>query len=142
MQKIDIDAFHDVLFNMQQETCEKGTFIFKEQEKSTGIFIVKSGIIEVTVTIEGSSLAIERLYRGSIINHNAFLIDDICDVSGHCIDTLTLFYMTYMEIDKIRMKHPDLSVEIEKVQTEAKQKEIPYIVDYIMGNNVVTTRRG
>ena len=95
MQRVDRDAFHDVLYNMQQETCEKGTFIFKEQEKSTGLFIVKSGIIEVTVMIEGSSLAIERLYRGSVINHNAFLIDDICDVSGHCIDTLTLFYMTY-----------------------------------------------
>ena len=40
------------------------------------------------------------------------------------------------------MKHPDLSIEIEKVQTDAKMKEIPYIVDYIMGNSVVTTRRG
>jgi CRP-like cAMP-binding protein len=94
MQRVDKDSFHDVLYNMQQETTEKGTFIFKEQERSTGIFIVKSGIIEISVMIEGSSLAIERLYRGSVINHNAFLIDDICDVSGHCIDTLTLFYMT------------------------------------------------
>jgi hypothetical protein len=40
------------------------------------------------------------------------------------------------------MKHPNLSIEIDKVQTEARLKEIPYIVDYIMGNSVVTTKRG
>lgn len=142
MQKVDKDTFHDVLFNFLQETCERGTYIFKEGETSSGLFIVKSGIIEVTVNIEGSQLAIERLYRGSVINHNAFLIGDICDVSGHCIDTLTIFYMTNEQIQKIRMNHPDLGLEIDKVKLGAEVKTIPYIVDYIMGNSVMAVRRG
>lgn len=142
MQRLDADAFHDVLFNFQQETCESGTYLFKEGETSSGVFIVKSGIIEISVTVEGAALAIERLYRGSIINPNAFLIGDFCDVSGRCIDTLTMFYLTYQQIENIRLKHPELGIEIDKVKKSAAFKSIPYIVDYIMGKSVLSSRRG
>jgi CRP-like cAMP-binding protein len=97
------------MFNFYQETCDKGTYIFREGEKSNALFIVKSGILEVLVNVEGFEIAIERLYRGSIVNHNAFLIGDICDISGRCIDTQTIFLFTYEKINQIRMKHPELS---------------------------------
>jgi CRP-like cAMP-binding protein len=86
-QQLQKDTFHDVMFNFRQDTTDKGTYIFKEGETSNGLFIVKSGIVEILVRVEGYELAIERLYRGSIINHNAFLIGDICDISARCIDT-------------------------------------------------------
>ncbi len=106
LQRVATDSFHDVMFNFKQDTCDKGTYIFKEGETSNGLFIVKSGIIEILVRVEGYELAIERLYRGSIINHNAFLIGDVCDISARCIDTQTLFYLPYEQMDRIRMKHP------------------------------------
>lgn len=124
-----------------QETCDKGTKIFKEGELSNSVFIVKSGIVEVQVTIEGHPLSIERLFRGSIINHNAFLIGDYCDVSGHCVDTLTIFFLPYPVMDKIRMRHPDLSVEIDKVREKSNNAGIPFIVDYIIGKNAISAKK-
>lgn len=59
------------------------------------MFIVKNGIVEISVKVEEAQIALERLYRGSVINHNAFLIGDLCHVSGRCIDTMTLFYMSF-----------------------------------------------
>jgi len=87
LQKVEQDTLHDVMFNFRQDTTDKGTYIFREGETSNGVFIVKSGIVEILVRVEGYELAVERLYRGSIINHNAFLIGDICDISARCIDT-------------------------------------------------------
>ena len=95
MQRVDEDTMHDVMFNFKQDTFERGSYIYKEGEISNSIFIVKNGIVEVTVRIEKTEVAIERLYRGSVINHNAFLIGDVCHVSARCIETLTLFYVTY-----------------------------------------------
>ena len=87
LERVAKDTFYDVMFNFKQETCDKGTYIFKEGQTSNGLFLVKSGIIEILVKVEGYELAIERLFRGSIINHNAFLIGDVCDISARCIDT-------------------------------------------------------
>lgn len=102
---------------------------------------MKSGILEILVRVEGFEIAIERLYRGSIINHNAFLIGDICDISGRCIDTQTIFFLTYEKIDQIRMKHPVLSNQIDKQRASVSGKENPYIIDYIMGRKVLRTKR-
>ena len=103
--------------------------------------MVKSGIVEILVKVEGFEIAIERLYRGSIINHNAFLIGDICDISGRCIDTQTIFFLTFEKIDQIRMKHPKLSNQIDKSRAIVAGKENPYIIDYIMGRKVLRTKR-
>jgi CRP-like cAMP-binding protein len=129
------------MFNFKQETTDKGTYIFKEGETSNGLFLVKSGIIEILVRVEGYQLAIERLYRGSIINHNAFLIGDICDISARCIDTQTLFYLSYETIDKIRMKHPQLSNSVDALRKKTALNKNPFIIDYIMGKRVVRSSR-
>lgn len=39
------------------------------------------------------------------------------------------------------MKHPDLSLEIEKVRTTNMSKDIPFIIDYIVGKSVLSTKR-
>jgi signal-transduction protein with cAMP-binding, CBS, and nucleotidyltransferase domain len=129
------------MFNFRQETTDKGTFIFKEGEKSNGLFLVKSGIIEILVRVEGYQLAIERLYRGSIINHNAFLIGDVCDISARCIDTQTLFYLSYETIDRIRMKHPQLSNSVDTLRKKTALNKNPFIIDYIMGKRIVRQSR-
>jgi CRP-like cAMP-binding protein len=141
LRNVEIDTFHDVLFNFNQETCDKGTYIFREGDRSAAVFIVKSGILEILVRVEGFEIAIERLYRGSIINHNAFLIGDICDISGRCIDTQTIFFLNFEKINQIRMKHPELSNQIDKQRASVSGKENPYIIDYIMGRKVLRTKR-
>lgn len=95
MKSLGTDIFNEIMFNFRQETFEKGSFIFREKDKSNAMFILKSGIVEITCKVEDQDLVIERLYRGSIINHRSFLIADTSDISARCASTVTLFYMTY-----------------------------------------------
>jgi CRP-like cAMP-binding protein len=80
------------------------------------MFIVKNGIIEITALIENHELVIERLYRGSIINHRAFLLADISDINGRCAETMTIFYLTFDQIKSIRMRNANLNMEIQKIE--------------------------
>lgn len=100
------------MFNFKQETFDKGAFLFKEKERSNAMFIVKNGIVEILCKIEDMDLVIERLYRGSIINHRSFLLADKSDITGICAQTLTLFYLTYDQIKKLRMKNAKLNLEV------------------------------
>ena len=72
------------MFNFKQETFEKGSFLFKEKDKANAVFIIKNGIVEILCKVEIYELVIERLYRGSVINHRSFLIADTSDITGIC----------------------------------------------------------
>lgn len=104
MRDLEQDIFHEVLFNFRQETFDRGAYLFKEGERSNTMFIVKNGICEIACSIEGQELVIERLYRGSIINHRSFVVADKSDISCKCAQTMTLFYLTFDQISKLRMK--------------------------------------
>jgi hypothetical protein len=80
---------------------------------------------------------IERLYRGSIINHRSFLLADVSDINGKCAETMTIFYLTFDDIKKIRMKNSKLNLEILKVEQTDYKKENPYVIDYIMCRSVL-----
>lgn len=82
--------------------------IFKENEVSNAMFLIKNGVIEIITNIDGHDLVIERLYRGSIINYRSFLLEDISDVTGRCATAVTLFYLTNDTLQKIRMKSAKL----------------------------------
>ena len=94
LKSTEIDIFHEIMFNFKQETFDSGTLIFKENEISNAMFLIKNGLVEILVSIDGHDLVIERLFRGSIINHRSFLMADIADVSGRCGTAVTLFYLT------------------------------------------------
>jgi hypothetical protein len=48
------------------------------------MYIVKNGSAEIFIKVDDEYLCIERLYRGSILNHNAFLMADKSDVKITC----------------------------------------------------------
>jgi hypothetical protein len=76
LKNLDIDTFHEILFNFKQETFDKGTILYHEKEKNSKMYVVKSGIVEITIKVEGFNMAVERLYRGSVFNHRSFLLND------------------------------------------------------------------
>lgn len=51
-------------------------------------------MIEIYTTMDnGSEFSIERLFRGSVINHHSFLIEDKIDVNARCKTPSTLFFI-------------------------------------------------
>jgi hypothetical protein len=50
---------------------------------SNEMYIIYHGVIEIISTMDsGVDFEIERLYRGSVINHRSFLLSDEIDVQG------------------------------------------------------------
>jgi CRP-like cAMP-binding protein len=70
---------------MQPVWLEQGNFLFREQDKSECLFIVKTGTLEIYTTLEnGLELAIDRLHRGSVLGLYTFLLEDDCAVGAKC----------------------------------------------------------
>jgi hypothetical protein len=44
-------------------------------------------------------------------------------------------------MDHIRMKHPELSNQIDNLRRKVAGRKNPFIIDYIMGKKVLRTRR-
>ncbi len=58
----------------------------QEKELVNRMYIVKNGTLEIFIKIDNYYLCIERLFRGSILNHHAFIVDDINDAKIVCSD--------------------------------------------------------
>ena len=50
--------------------------IFKVNDHASAMFIIQSGLVEIITEVDGVEFVIERLARGSVINHNSFLLHD------------------------------------------------------------------
>ena len=70
-----------VLYSLKQKHYEKDMVILKQQEAIETIYIIMYGQLEIYTEMEGNEFVIERLNKGSIINHNMFLMDDVSQVN-------------------------------------------------------------
>jgi signal-transduction protein with cAMP-binding, CBS, and nucleotidyltransferase domain len=93
---------------MKRKTLEKGSFIYKRDDESQEMYLIQSGMIEIyhyTDKKEQNEFVIERLYRGSIINHNSFLMNDELDTDARCASNVTVFYIDINHFKNLRSKH-------------------------------------
>lgn len=59
----------------------------------------------VNRTLDGEEFVIEKLFRGSIINHNSFLMEDMIDTDFICRTTVSYFMLTTEQVEKLRSKY-------------------------------------
>ena len=58
---------------------------------SDEMYLIQSGRVEVTHFMKGTrdeEFLLERLERGSIVNHNSFLMNDGIDTNAYCRTTV------------------------------------------------------
>ena len=76
-QRLDNDTKRDIIFTLKQENFERGALIFKNDEVAKVMFIIQNGIVEILTQMDkGVDFVIERLFRGAVINHRSFLLND------------------------------------------------------------------
>ena len=51
---------------------------------------------------------IERLYRGSVVNHNSFLMNDDIDTDAKCMSAVNVYVMSLATVTNLRNRHFDL----------------------------------
>ena len=98
------------------------------------MYIIQSGHVEIVHKMEGNEeFLIERLGRGSIINHNSFLMNDGIDTDAKCKTTVSVFFIDINKVKYLRQKHVELGqaltkLEIKLVNPDAKEPALDYII--------------
>lgn len=92
-----------IIFSMTFAKFDKGSRIFQVDEVSHIMQIIQNGMVEIFTTMDnGVEFVIERLYRGSVINHRSFIIEDKIDVNARCQMPVTLFYILWDKMIEIK----------------------------------------
>lgn len=63
---------------------EKDRLLFSPEIKSHELYLIEYGVIEIFTYIDGNEFILERLYRGTIINHRAIFMEDNNYVYARC----------------------------------------------------------
>lgn len=125
---------------MRQEQFEKEAFIFKIDEVAETMYVVQSGQVDVQTYIETretqnsrQKFIIEKLFRGSIINHNSVLMNDGIDTDAQCFNQVNVFTMDTETITRMRkdFRVLDTALEVQEkklVGGNAREPALDYIL--------------
>uniref|UniRef100_A0A7S3CT47 Cyclic nucleotide-binding domain-containing protein n=1 Tax=Strombidium rassoulzadegani TaxID=1082188 RepID=A0A7S3CT47_9SPIT len=122
------------IFNMKQKQIEKNSFLYKMDTCSEEMYLIQSGLVEIVHKLDkGEEFVIERLYRGSILNHNSFLMNDGIDTDAKCKSTVSFFCIDINKIKYLRQKHIELDQALTKqelilVNPNAREPALDYII--------------
>lgn len=118
---------------MKPVTFEKGEKLFKVGDVSNEMYIIYHGVIEIISTMDsGVDFEIERLYRGSVINHRSFLLSDEIDVIARASSNSQLFSYDIDHLNKLRAKTSALDTKIQMIEENLVDKDNAIALDYII----------
>ena len=111
----------EIFHSMERVTYEKDALLCKKGDIATKMFVIQDGIIEVACKyaprIE-EEFVIERLGRGSIINHRSFMLEDDADTDFRCLTAVSCFELTADKIREIKGKREDMRTAYRAVEEE------------------------
>ena len=128
----------DIIFNMMHESFDEGSHLYKMGDKSQKMYLIQSGCLEIVIDSDKTfTFVIERLYRGSIINQNSFLMDDEMDTNAFCKTNLHVFSITRQKVQELRQKYIELDKALDKQERHllSDMKNEPAI-DYIIQDDI------
>ena len=75
--------------------------------ESEEMYVIQSGLVEICHNLEKKNgeekeFVIERLYRGSVVNHNSFLMNDGIDTYAKCKQTVSVYVIDIETIKRLR----------------------------------------
>ena len=93
-------------------------------------------MVEMFTTMDnGAEFSIERLYRGSVFNHNSFLMGDKIDVNARCKTPVTLFYLSTDKMMTVRSTCDKLNENLDAIEARLLHKDNPIALDYIISRD-------
>ena len=101
------------------------------------MYVIQSGLVEVRHYMErkynGEEFVIEKLYRGSIVNHNSFLMNDGIDTDAICRTVVTVYSIHINNLNIMRQKYIELDEALQNqerilLNPNAKEPALDYII--------------
>jgi CRP-like cAMP-binding protein len=103
--------------------------------------IIQNGMVEIYTTMDnGVEFVIERLYRGSVINHRSFITEDKIDVNARCQMPVTLFYILKDKMTEIKNECPVLEAKIDAINAQLTNKDNAIALDYIISRDATVLK--
>lgn len=94
--------FHKLLYSITEMKVTDGEKILKEEDVINHMIIVKSGVLEVSILIDGNPFVLERLGPESVVNYRNIVFDqEIMLVNVTCVETGELLLLQKADIVKI-----------------------------------------
>ena len=121
------------MFNLQAKRCEEGAIVLAAEQNANSVLFIEYGIIALFTTFEGNEFEVERLNRGSVINHNAFFMQDQMYVDVKALTEVKILELTITKMNEIRQKHADSSFDL-KILTHSSnilKQDKKFPLDYI-----------
>ena len=84
--------------------------LYELDTNSEEMYVIQSGLVEIVHTMDkgNEEFVIDRQYRGSVINHNSFLMNDGIDTDAKCKTTVTVYFIEIDIINNMRYKYSEL----------------------------------
>ena len=109
LKNIPNETITEIIFSIEFAKFDKGSKIFEKDEVANVLWLLEGGMVEIyTIMDRGVEFVIERLYRGSIINHRSFITEDKIDVNARCFMPVTLFFIKLEKMKEIMKECPTL----------------------------------
>jgi len=134
---ISVNAIHDILYSLKSIYNEKGTLLMKPDDNSNLMYFVESGVLEIYTILEGNEFVLDRLYKGSCLNHRSFLQEDSMYVYVRCARSVSLLYISTNQLDQIKTQHPDFEKKYLSFQNSVLRSGKSFPLDYIVNMPIV-----
>jgi CRP-like cAMP-binding protein len=123
----------DIVYSMNPINYDKGGMLFKPGDEADAMYIIDSGVVEIYILMDkGVEFIIDRLYKGSVINHRAFLFNDVIDTYARCASMVSLFYIKIDDLSSIRDRDPFVDNQINKIEESMVYRDNAVAIDYVI----------
>jgi len=131
---VDIEEWtlHRIVYQMKRRILDKGTLLYKAQEEVNHFRIVQDGIIDVFTFFEGKEFIIERLMRGSLMNHRSFFLEEHAVVFARAAKTSIVLEISIDDINKYLNDSPVFEKKFLTYQTKILNTGKQFPVDYLL----------
>ena len=86
----------------------------------------------VKTICEGNEFIIDYLYRGSIVNHRAFFLDDLIYVDIVCKSYVSILKLTRNSFDQVKNDYPSFDIMQKKYVMKILSNKKRFYLDYII----------
>ena len=125
-------TFHKLFYMMKEFIAEPDQTLLQEGQKPATLIIVKNGLLEVLIDIDGFNFVLARLGRGSIMNcRNILLKNENMKVSLKCKERAQLIFLPINDLNKVAEHDKQLKSSILMFTNKIYKQCRGSILDYL-----------
>jgi len=129
---LEASVFHRILYRLKTLVVDKGQIILKENDFTNYMIIVQQGELEVMIEMDQAEFVLERLTRGSVINHrNFYFPEELMFMNIRATKRSSLLILSIGSLNEIVNEYQELKLVMMKAIHNIHRGENMYLIDCI-----------